>query len=152
MKLSARYPRAVSRTCRAPHYSHGIHGVPDPVPAEICLIRLSCSHVSGDNFIEDFTCLVKRNLNNDKRRSLQSKTKMRADRNGPCDPFDSISPCPMKKLQVVEKKSRRRSLSRDKKLRLSVCLKFGPSFWLLKILMLSHLHPLHVWQRGREIT
>lgn len=105
MKLSARYPRAVSRTCRAPHYSHGIHGVPDPVPAEICLIRLSCSHVSGDNFIEDFTCLVKRNLNNDKRRSLQSTTKMRADRNGPCDPFDSISPCPMKKLQVVEKKA-----------------------------------------------
>lgn len=120
-------------------------GLPDPVPVEICLIRLSCSHVSGDNFIEDFTCLVKRNLNNDKRRSLQSKTKMRADRNGPCDPF---TPNPMPHDEVTSwKKKRRRSRSKDKKLRLSVCLKFGPSFWLLKILMLSHLHPLHVCVR-----
>lgn len=92
--------------------------------------------MSGDNFIEDFTCAVKRNLNNDKRRSLQSKMKMRAVRNDPfCRP-------PMCKLQVGKNGRKRRR--GDKKLRLSVCLKFGPSFWLLKILMLSHLHPLRL--------
>lgn len=114
----------VSRTCRTRPPS-ALHSCCASclTSLQIYLICLSCSHVSGDNFIVDFTCLVKRNLNNDKRRS--PKSKMRTDQKQFPGPNSLLLPC--KKRTAAKIKN-------------CGCLYLGPSFRLLKILMLSHLH------------